>query len=300
MRRIAHIVNPVFVPEDSRLYLAQQVTFESMALARSFTQDQVRVDFFSAQYFEDHQIIPVDFQRTPDLERSVLDLGKFKKSRKLPLLRDILDRLYQGSEADYYVYTNVDIGLMPGFYLALDQFIESGYDAFTINRRTISDHYTKATQLPLMYADLGETHRGWDCFVFQRDLYPKFKLGEACIGAPLIGLLLISNLVAYSRKFRQYLDEHLTFHLGNDRSWHDSPFADYAHYNQEEILRLLREIEHEIGGFERGTPPGRYLYFHKTPLRTFLYERLMRAYIPAKLTRPIGKLFGRKRSRSEP
>jgi hypothetical protein len=299
MRRIAHIVNPVLVPQESRLHLAQQVAFESMALARNFAQDQVFVDFFSAQYPEDHQIVPDDFQRTPDLDRSVLDLGEFKKPRKLPVMRDILDRLYHASEADYFIYTNVDIGLIPGFYLVVDQFIESGYDAFTINRRTISDHYDSLTQLPLMYADLGEPHRGWDCFIFRREIYPKFKLGDACIGAPLIGLLLISNLLAYGRRFRQYLNEHLTFHLGNDRSWHDSPFADYAHYNQKEILRLLREIDREIDGFERGTPPERYLYFHKTHLRAFLYERLMRTYIPAKFTRPIMELLGRKKTRSE-
>ncbi len=68
----------------------------------------------------------------------MLDCGRFAVPRKLPLIKDILGRLYDASDAEYFIYTNVNIGLMPNFYVAVNAIIESGYDAFVINRRTIS------------------------------------------------------------------------------------------------------------------------------------------------------------------
>ena len=35
--------------------------------------------------------------------------GDFQKEIKLPLIHDILERLYNASDADYLIYTNVDI-----------------------------------------------------------------------------------------------------------------------------------------------------------------------------------------------
>ena len=69
-----------------------------------------------------------------------------------------------------------------------------------------------------MYAEVGEPHPGHDCFVFKRSLFPKFKLGTACIGAGRFGKVLITNLICHSDKFKVFKDKHLTFHLGDDRS----------------------------------------------------------------------------------
>jgi hypothetical protein len=270
VRTIAHIVNPVLVKESSDLFIAQPITFETMRIARTFAADQVRVELYSTQYAEDQPLIPAGFQRTPDLVQSVMDHSQFQRRRKLPLIRDILDRLYQATEAEYLVYTNVDIGLLPCFYTAVDRFIDSGTDAFAINRRTISDRYTTVDQLPLMYAELGQPHRGWDCFVFRRDVYPGYQLGTICLGAPRVGLALISNLVAYAQRFREFTDQHLTFHLGDDRGWQGKAYADYADHNTREVLRILAELETKVGRFERSSPPGSFLLKRKR--FGFLYE----------------------------
>lgn len=282
---LAHIINPVNVPPESPFAFAQQVTFESMRAAQRFAAPEIRVDLFTAQYPEEHPILPEGFTPTPDLTRSILDLGRFEPPRKLPLLADILERLYQASEAEYFIYTNADIGLLPHFYRFVAAAIQAGYDAFTINRRTIPARYTTLDELPAMYADLGEPHRGWDCFVFRRDVLPRFDLGEICLGAPLVGLTMLTNLLSNARRFRQYTREHLTFHLGNDRRWNAARQSAYAHHNQRECLRILQNFDSALNGFPPGSPPARYLRWQRTPWRAWLYRQLMRIYIPARFTR---------------
>jgi hypothetical protein len=286
MRKIDHIVNPVLVDNSSDLFIAQPITFETMRSARRFAEGQVEVEFYTAQYPEDHPMVPADFRRTPDLEESVLDYGHFRKDRKLPLLRDILDRLYRASEAEYLIYTNVDISLQPHFYLALSQFIEAGYDAFVINRRTISDQFTTIKQIPLMYAQVGQPHRGWDCFIFRRDAYPHYRLGTICLGAPRVGLALLANLIAHAHRFMEFKNQHLSFHLGNDRGWQGREYSDYARHNTQEILRILAELEKECGPFERSSPPGSFLF--KQRRLGFAYELWARyMHIPVQVKRRL-------------
>lgn len=292
MRKLAHIVNPVLVDESSDLAVAQPITFETMRSARRFAAGQVEVEFYTAQYLEDHPMVPAGFGRTPDLERSVLDHGHFQKHRKLPLLRDILDRLYQATEAEYLIYTNVDIGLQPHFYLALNRFIEAGYDAFVINRRTISDRFMTIDQIPLMYAQIGEPHRGWDCFAFRRDAYPRYRLGTICLGAPRVGLVLLANLIAQANCFKEFKNQHLTFHLGNDRGWRGGGYSDYATHNTQETLRILVELEKERGPFERSSPPGSFLFKHRR-LR-FVYELWVRhVHIPVRIKQSLVRVVER-------
>lgn len=263
MRKIAHIVNPVLVGESSDLFVAQPITFETMRIARGFAAGKVDVELYSAQYPEDHPLVPDDLGRTPDLERSIMDYGNFSRPRKLPIFRDILDRLHGATDADYMIYTNVDIGLQPHFYLAVDQFITEGFDAFVINRRTISDRYSDIRHLPMIYAEIGEPHRGWDCFVFPRASYPQYRLGSVCIGVPRADLALISSMVAFATHFREFKNQHLTFHLGNERAWRSTTFADYADHNTTEALRILSELETERSPFDRTSPPGSFLFKHR-------------------------------------
>jgi hypothetical protein len=182
-------------------------------------------------------------QLTPDLDRSVLEAGSFRRARKLPFIGDILDRLYNATDADYLIYTNVDIALMPHFYLAVDRLIDCGYDAFTITRRTIPSTHRTEEQIPLMYAQVGEPHPGHDCFVFRRDVYPDYYLGEACIGASEVGKLLNLNLICHATKFGEFKDLHLTFHLGDDRIWQSPDLCDYSEHNRKVLVRGLEHFQ---------------------------------------------------------
>lgn len=258
MLKIAHIVNPVQVAPSSDLYIAQPVTFETMRIARKFSLPGIEVIQLTAQYPEDHAIIPEGFQRTADLERSILDIAAFKVPRKLPLIKDILDRLYQECEADYLVYTNADIALLPHFYRAAAAIIGQGCDAFIINRRTIPGIYRSSAEIPLMYAELGEAHKGWDCFVFKRALYPGFDLGTACIGTGWIGRVLIANMACLAKRFKIFEDLHLTFHIGDEKSWQAPQYGDYLAHNRSQCKKILDAFEKKLGRLERTEIPGRF------------------------------------------
>ncbi len=291
LNKFAHIINPIKVPQTSDLYVAQPITFETMRNAQLFASGKVEVSLFTAQYVEDMSIVPQGFCRTSNLDRSILDFGKFHHIRKLPLLRDILDRVYEVSgNANFLIYTNVDIGLKPHFYLAVNDFIHAGFDAFVINRRTIPSHYKDIEEVPAMLAEPGVAHRGWDCFVFKRELYPNFKLHELCVGASRVGLGLLANMDAYAQRFREFKREHLTFHIGDERYWRNPAFADYDKHNSAQVMHILEEIEEEVGLFARDSIPGRFLYRQRTlgPIYDFWARNV---YLPAGIVQAMNRVF---------
>jgi hypothetical protein len=290
--KIAHIINPLVVEKSSELFNAQPITFKTMRRAQKFAEPDVEVELFTAQYPEDKSIIPAGFKQTPNLDRSVLDVIEFHTSRKLPLLRDILSRLYETSKADYFIYTNVDIALQPQFYCVVNEFIRQGYDSFVINRRTISADFSSLEDLDLMYDSPGKQHRGWDCFIFPRQFFPHFKLFDVCVGADHVGLALLANLVALSQRFWEFRDEYLTFHIGDSRSWLKSEHKDYDEHNALQVMRILSTLEEEHGPFPRKSIPGSFLFRMRT-FGQFYIAWTRRVYLPAGLSRFINRIAGR-------
>ncbi|NVK66517.1 MAG: hypothetical protein HWE22_18135 [Flavobacteriales bacterium] len=238
MRKIAHIINPFNANPSSDLYTAQPITFESMRRAKERVSGRVEVELWSAQYPEDRNMIPEGFLSTIDLDRSVLDLGTFEKSMKLPLIDDIVRRLYNESDAEYLIYTNVDIGVYPDFYEKVNQFIDEGLDAFIINRRRLPEHYTEVNQLGEIYEQKGKKHPGFDCFVFHRDLFKNFELAEVCIGVPFIGITFAQNIFALSKNYCLFEDERLTFHIGME-IFKGRAARDYFRYNRKQFWKAM-------------------------------------------------------------
>lgn len=239
---IAHIISPFNAPPGHEMAVVQPITFESMRRARNYAQDRVEVELFTAQFPEDSIVVPDDFTATPNLNRSVLDVGNFNSQRKLPLLKDIIDALYNNSQAEYFVFTNTDIGVMPQFYVAIQEIIEEGHDAFIINRRRVSGKYDSVQQLDQIYSETGEMHNGYDCFVFKRSLCEQFILGEVCLGIPHVGNTLAHNLFCWSSNFRLFTHKHLTFHIGMDlvKNWGDNVFLKH---NYNAFRSVLKELE---------------------------------------------------------
>ena len=198
-------------------------------------------------------VLPSHFTGVRKLSFSILDIKRFKQKRKLARIKDILDRLYESSPEEYMIYTNADIGLQPYFYEAVSKIAEKGYDAFVINRRTLPDTYKKIGQIPLMYAEPGMPHPGYDCFVFKRSLYPKFRLGDVCIGTAWIGRALLANMLLNSEKFREFKDLHLTFHIGDSVVWRGAEYDDYFQENHKEYMKIIGQLESEKGPFETVT-----------------------------------------------
>lgn len=238
--KIAHIINPVKTGSGSDLFYAQPITFETMRIARNFASGKADVELLTTQYPEDHEIIPEYFRKLPDLKGSVLDIRNFQNKRKYPLIKDILDIMYHNTDADYLIYTNCDIALMPQFYLAVNDFISEGLDGFMINKRRVSGRFKNISDIPKMWSEVGGTHPGFDCFVFHRSFYPKFILENICIGVPFIEAALAHNLFAFSNHFKLFTDKHLTAHIGlevmpaRDKEFHS--------YNQQEFNQIYRQL----------------------------------------------------------
>lgn len=216
MIKLAHIINPVNVTKFSDLQIAQPITFESMRLAKEFSDNKDSITLCTTQYEEDHQIIPDFFHKCSNLSRSVLDVNPKLSQRKLPLINDILDKLSELPDHDYYLYTNVDIALMPHFYDAVFHYINAGHDAIVINRRRLSKKYTSVSELPLMFSDMGKSHPGFDCFVFKKELLQQFELDQICVGISFLEVTLVHNIFSFAKKPLFVPNAHLTFHIGMD------------------------------------------------------------------------------------
>ncbi|MCS6934648.1 MAG: hypothetical protein NZM35_05815 [Chitinophagales bacterium] len=213
----AHIVNPVNAPEGSELHVAQPVTFKSILRALHFTESDTSVALYCIGFPEDEGVAPPEFTRLPVLRRSVLDERKFQVAKKYPILYDVLQAVYEHSDAEYLIYTNMDIALMPYFYDAAAMIIkQEGCDALVINRRGIWRTYCTAAQLPLMYSEYGMPHPGFDCFIFHRSLFPKLILDKICLGVAFSEVTMIHNLIAFAHKLHLEDKRRLTFHIGTE------------------------------------------------------------------------------------
>ncbi len=240
--KLAHIVNPVVTSEDRELYWQQPITYRTMALAKSFAEEHygIKIEHHACVYPEDEEAIPEGFKRTQDLDRSIQDIKSFPMRRKLPLFKDILDRLYESTKADYMIQTNVDIGLMPHFYVSINRLIKLGYEALIINKRIIPHYYRRIDQIPDMWSEPGTDHNGYDCFVFKRDVYPSFNMGDNCMGIPWSETSLAVNMVAFSKNCIVLKHPHMTFHIGDSRTWISQD--DYRKFNTEAFAKVLTSL----------------------------------------------------------
>jgi hypothetical protein len=212
-----------------------------MKEAQDRASEEVEVELWAACFEEDQAMVPDYFKKTEFLKKSVLDYGVFNKPIKLPLIKEILDGVYKSSDADYFIYTNVDIGLYPNFYTEVNRFLDLNQEAVIINRRRLASDFTSVDDLPLIYKEEGRKHPGFDCFVFSRKLYPKFHLSNICIGVPFIGITLSQNIFAYSSTYQIYENVILTFHIGEEIYKQRAP-KDYYKYNQKEFWKSMKKL----------------------------------------------------------
>lgn len=221
--KVSHIINPINDTENPELQYIQAVTFESLRNALKFntpSTPQVSFNICSTQYPEDHVSIPTFIQKLSDLDQSVLDINQKLNGKKLPLIKDILNIGVQETEADYLIYTNIDIALQPHFYDFVAHKIINGHDAIVINRRRIPFKAKPAEEasqhLINYYGTIGRSHPGFDCFIIKKSVLEQFILNNICIGISFLETTLIHNIAAFSKNPLYVLDQHLTFHLGTE------------------------------------------------------------------------------------
>ncbi len=238
-----HIINPVTVIRSSDLFIAQPITFESLIIAKKKSEAKNRIRLLTTQFPEDRTIIPDGFVVLADLEKSTQDNSTIF-TKKLPFIAEILSRASEVSdEQDYIIYSNVDIAVQPHFYDFISEQIEKGIKAMVINRRTISNKYKNIKELEQMFLETGESHPGFDCFVFPASSLPKFYLDKTILGANWIGRILLLNLIAHHDSFRLFDKEFLTFHIGDDRSWQQPKNDPLHNWNMHILLNFIDKIQ---------------------------------------------------------
>jgi len=228
--KIAHIINVTEINESkeaSYLHIAQPLTMRSMVLAKGKARDRVDVELVAVKHQSEKVSVAPGFKLAADLETYAWEHIEALRSsgthRPLPRLVDVIASLYDSSDAEYFIYSNVDIGLYPDFYIFVKRALDRGFDAFCINRKELPKKYAgkllDKNSIDLVFAAEGSKHPGIDCFVFKRKIVPHLNLGNVFIGYPPVGLLLKTRIEHLSQNFTWFKEEKLTFHVGDDRAW---------------------------------------------------------------------------------
>ena len=89
MRKIAHIVHPVVVPDSSDLRIAQPITFESMRVAQAFAREQVDVRLVYTRYADETVSMPKEFIHSAELTRNILPNCNFSRFLQSHMLSNV-------------------------------------------------------------------------------------------------------------------------------------------------------------------------------------------------------------------
>ncbi len=240
MNSFAHIINPVTGEENPELFATQQTTFKSILKSRSYSKD-LDIKLYCCSFFgSDITQIPNDFSSLPKLSRNISSLAKTKKTN--PILSDILQEASKNCDSDYFIFTNLDIGLMPYFYEGVNYYVSLGHDAIIVNRRRIKSRFNTGNNLEAIYSEVGKTHTGYDCFIIKKSVLQKFIFKNIAIGVPPAGNDVFYNIFAFADKPVLFTEKHLTFHIGMEleKEWGDK---EILKHNYKEFHELLKELK---------------------------------------------------------
>jgi hypothetical protein len=246
-----HIINPFVCAQDTEHGIASRITYASLETAiEKARAAEIGVEINAVIVRGDEAAIQPPARLAGHVHRTVQDIRAMRPKRPFPLISDILEAGAASATGSHVIFTNMDIAVQPDFYVQLRTLIDTRFDAdtpFIVYRRNIPGHYTRIEQLPMMYAEPGETAYGFDCFVFPRAYAAQLDLGRCCIGAAHFDYLMFMALDAASGFRMQRVDDvPLTFHIGNDIAW--SGQIDYIEHNLDESMAAIRRMRqgHDI------------------------------------------------------
>ena len=196
--------------------------------------------------------VPEGFAPTAPLRRTVADVHKFQVRRVLALVSDILDlAAAQADPNGYLIYTNADICLTTGFYHAVRAYLNMGFDAVIINRRTVGNFDEYGSNPELAASNVGTKHLGFDCFVFPAKWVASFLKTESCVGVGSAMRPLIYNLVVHADRLLIGRAMHLTYHYGDDMPWATAAFNEYLSHNDAQVRYALETLCRHPVQFEK-------------------------------------------------
>ena len=232
--RIAHFVNvvdPLRLPPKSDLHIAQPITLDSMVLAKNLSAHDI--ELYAVKHRSELVQIPNEFILAKDFNRYCYDVfTHLPKIKHLPLIGDIFNSMNLVKDVDYFIYTNVDIGVVPSFYDDVIKYLKLGFKGLMINRRTMP---TLMNNRPFtlnnyysVFSNKGKYHPGCDCFVFPKNILNKINLGNVFIGFPPVAAAIEFCLRRYIPQDnfiwlnRNTYHKTFTFHFGDPRPYYNN------------------------------------------------------------------------------
>jgi hypothetical protein len=175
-----------------------------------------------------------------------------RKQKALPFLQDMINAATKtnvdisgGNDGEFWVMiTNADISLTHDFYNKIGQhLIKRNANALSINRMTVdsslitmpsarkSKHEVASNIVQQANAILkqgkGESHPGYDCFIFHSSILRMIRFGKMFVGYPPWGANINLALKIMAKNYANIeSNPNGTFHLGNSRSWHNPSKTD--------------------------------------------------------------------------
>lgn len=227
--KIAHLINPYKCPKENKsyLYYAQPITFQSMRNAQLEAKDKnIEVELCAAFFKEDEEIVPDYFTKLPYLVNSTKKyFPRISGNKKLPIIQEMFNKVLKKTNANYIIFTNVDIGVQKNFYIRVRNIIvNKKLPSFVINRRNNIPKFKNGKRLgpddlDIIYKEKGKKHPGKDCFVMKRNFIKKIKLNKMFTGYPPWGHTLHTLLNRINHKHKIFKNIFLTFHIGFDSQW---------------------------------------------------------------------------------
>ena len=211
--RLLHMLNPLDPSSSDELGYAQEMNFEGLRQALRLRPKELEVIHAAAHYKEEQIELPDFFSHRFFLSRSIRDVCNGPPIKPLPLISDIMAYAAQ-VDADYYLYSNIDIILQPHFYAFLATYLSRGYEAVIVNRRRVPQTRQSYDRISSYSTRWGRSHPGFDCFVISRKVLLRLMLGRICVGVPFIGVAMAYNIFAYASSWKLFENEDLSFHIG--------------------------------------------------------------------------------------
>uniref|UniRef100_A0A7S3SKY6 Sulfotransferase domain-containing protein n=2 Tax=Emiliania huxleyi TaxID=2903 RepID=A0A7S3SKY6_EMIHU len=254
-----HVVNPFDPGNSSEHRQAQRVTLASISHASALAAAQgIAVEVVCAVFPEDEAHV----RREPLqclLERinvsAATALPQFRHPVRLPFLNMLLYAGYSRGSGKYLIYTNIDIGLQPPFYLKLARQMQVMPGVPISSIREEFEHVEPAfgVEHAIARRGTGLQHPGHDCWAFPREWVPRLILGFTLVGVSMVATSLMQALHALSGCRMSLLSPKLTFHFvdgdsvvkhpSNQRARNDKIFTGlYTAWNCAQFARDRRDV----------------------------------------------------------
>jgi len=254
-----HVINPFHPSNDEEHDRAQRTSMLSIAHAQALALAQgIFVDVVCAMFESDvRKVDPEKYGFSVAILNvsTLTTLPQFHHPVKLPFLNQILYAGYLHGKGKYLVYSNIDIGLQPPFYIKISRQLQVMPDVPLSLIREEFEHVPRTFSVEDATARRGGGlgHPGHDCWAFPRSWVPEMLIGFTMVGVSMVATDLMQALYARSHCRMTLLSDRLTFHFvegdsvvkhpGNQRARNDKIFTGlYTAWNCAQFARNRRDV----------------------------------------------------------